>query len=81
MTVKAIVTNWRFNPPFDGYDGQVISENYEVGISGVVNITQNEPSNSMQLWNFLVSYKDGTAIRVFNINEVTYYNTTLTNYL
>jgi|TARA_R110000744_G_C19257411_1_gene550982 hypothetical protein len=71
--VKAIVTNWRFNPPFDGYDGQVISENYEVGIDGVEDIIENEPKNGLQKWNYVVRKSDGTAIRLFNVNEAIYY--------
>ena len=76
MTPKIIkiVTNWRFNPPFDGYDGYVISDDYEIGVKDVVKIIQHEPKKGLQMWNFVVVYEDGTSERVFNINQVVYSN-------
>lgn len=48
-------------------------ENYsrfQIGVGDVVEITENEPNNGMQLWNYEVIFSNGSSRRVFNPNYV-----------
>ena len=68
MKVKSIIVEW-FYTTEHGSEGTF----YEVGKSGVSEIIENEPHNGLQKWNFLIIKEDGTKIREFNINTVTYF--------
>jgi hypothetical protein len=65
-TVIEIRYNWRV------IDGEDDYHYHKVGLFNVTEIIENEPTNGMQLWNFLVYFEDGHSERVFNINHVFY---------
>lgn len=74
MKVKSVKFNWRQVGSIMTNDGA--GEDWEivtVGENGVVGIIENEPCNGMQLWNFVVLYKDKTTARIFNPNTVIYF--------
>ena len=74
MKVKELQYNW--------YQHGSIQDNlgagedyyrYVVGEHGVVSIEENEPTNGLQKWNYIVRMESGEAHRVFNPNLVIYY--------
>jgi len=73
--VKLIMFNWRQVGSIQDRDGA--GENYdkfEVGVSGITEIQENEPCNGMQLWNYIAVHEDGRSFRVFNPNFIEYFN-------
>ena len=68
MRVKRIDFNW-----FSTHENGEEFTYYEVGKEEVSEIQENEPHNGMQLWNYIVKFKDGKTVRIFNPNYVEYF--------
>ena len=76
--VKSINFNW--HQVVDGpHDSGETYNRLEVGIDGVTAITENEPHNELQQWNYIVDFQDGSTVRIFNPNYVEYYPSLTTN--
>ena len=72
--VKSVKHNWRQVGSIQGIDSA--GEDYEiytVGFKGVVSIQENEPTNVNQVWNYVVTFEDGSSFRLFNPNFVEYF--------
>lgn len=72
MKVKTLLANWHQNGNLSDGAGEDFDK-YEIGVSGVAEIIEKEPQNGMQLHHFIVKYKDGVVVKVFNPNHVVYY--------
>lgn len=72
--VKAVTYNWRpdCSPIGPGWSGEIY-DSFKVGESGVKSITENEPKNGFQVWNYEIELEDGTVYRIFNPNIVVYF--------
>jgi len=72
--VKSVTFNWRpdCSPVGPGWSGEIY-DSFKVGESGVKTITENEPKNGFQVWNYEIEMEDGTMYRIFNPNLVLYF--------
>ena len=74
MKVKSVKYNWRQVGSTIDKDGAGDDwERFTIGEKGVQDIEENEPTNGMQLWNYVVTMVDGTIYRIFNPNFIEYY--------
>ena len=74
MKVKSVKYNWRQVGSTIDKDGAGDDwERFTIGEKGVQDIEENEPTNGMQLWNYVVTMDDGTIYRIFNPNFIEYY--------
>ena len=72
--VKLVSFNWRQVGSTIDRDGAGEDyERYEIGKNGVKSITENQPRNGMELWNYEIEMEDGRSFRVFNPNFVEYF--------
>jgi hypothetical protein len=70
--VETLVFNWHQAGNTESGIDEVFNL-HTVGKHGVVSITENEPHNGNQLWNYVVTMEDGSSSREFNPNRVEYF--------
>ena len=74
MKVKSVTFNWHQVGSATDRDGAGESwDRSTVGEKGVTLIEENEPTNGMQQWNYVVHFEDGKRTRIFNPNFVEYF--------
>ncbi len=67
MNIKQVTTDWFFtNEAGEEYT------TYEVGKNNVTKIEEHRPQGEGDRWCCLVLFEDKTAIRVFNLNSISF---------